>query len=78
MLGLSFRNPICCDERNGGEGGILTQSLSPSYHFFGNLHENGMKIGDSPFSHLSTNSIQPFALSFRHKQTPKTPNITAA
>ncbi len=27
-------------------GGILTQSLLPSYHLFSNLHENGMNIGD--------------------------------
>ncbi len=27
-------------------GGILTQSLLPSYHLFSNLHENRMSIGD--------------------------------
>jgi hypothetical protein len=29
-----------------GEGGILTQSLSPSYHVFSNMHENRMDTGD--------------------------------
>jgi hypothetical protein len=31
--------------RSGGEGGILTQSLLPSYHLFSDLHENPMDIG---------------------------------
>jgi hypothetical protein len=30
----------------GGEGGILTQPLSASYHLFSNLHENRINIGD--------------------------------
>jgi hypothetical protein len=31
---------------DGGGGGILTQSLSLSYHLFSNLHETSMNIGD--------------------------------
>ena len=31
--------------RNGGEGGILTLALWPSYHVFSNMHENHMNIG---------------------------------
>ena len=34
------------NDRNGGEGGILTLSLWASYHVFSNLHENRMNIGD--------------------------------
>src|ERR1700688_4150259 len=34
------------NDRNGGEGGILTQSLSASYHVFSNMHENRMDTGD--------------------------------
>jgi len=32
--------------RYGGEGGILTQSLSASYHLFSDIHDNRMDIGD--------------------------------
>ena len=32
--------------RSGGEGGILTQLLLPSYHVFSNLHENRINTGD--------------------------------
>jgi hypothetical protein len=31
---------------DGGEGGILTQSLSPSYRLFSNMYENRMNIDD--------------------------------
>ena len=44
VLGKRFRkepNP----ERNGGEGGILTQSRLLFYYLFINMHENRMDIG---------------------------------
>jgi hypothetical protein len=30
----------------GGEGGILTQPLSPSYHVFSDMHKDRINIGD--------------------------------
>jgi hypothetical protein len=30
----------------GGEGGILTQPLSPSYHLFSKIQDTSMNIGD--------------------------------
>lgn len=32
--------------KSGGEGGILTQPLSVSYHLFSNMHATRMNIGD--------------------------------
>ena len=45
---------------SGGEGGILTQTLLPSYHLFNNLRDIRMNIGD--FYDLAfCNSFNPFA-----------------
>jgi hypothetical protein len=33
-------------QSNGGEGGILTQSVFLSYHLFSNLHDNRINTGD--------------------------------
>src|SRR5882724_9302619 len=35
-----------CSDLSGGEGGILTQPLLPSYHLFSNMHEKRMNTGD--------------------------------
>lgn len=46
--------------RVGFEGGILTQSLLPSYHLFSNIRETRMNTGD--FYDLAfCNSFNPFA-----------------
>jgi hypothetical protein len=46
--------------RNGGEGVILTQPLSPSCHVFSNMHDNRMNIGDF-YDPSSFNSFNPSA-----------------
>jgi hypothetical protein len=50
---MNSREGKSMTSRNGGEGGILTQPLSPSYHVFSNIRKNRINIVDSTLPTVS-------------------------